>query len=59
MADKVRKLAVESKDAIENTSTTIEDIISQIEDIFDDLIGITASTEEQASTMEEISASSS
>ena len=59
VADEVRKLAVESKGAIKRTSESIRAIISEIEEVFDDLMGITASSEEQASTMEEISASSS
>jgi len=59
VADEVRKLAVESKGAIKETTTTIKEIIHLIENQYDDLTGITASTEEQSSTMEEISASSS
>ncbi|MFX1274351.1 MAG: methyl-accepting chemotaxis protein [Promethearchaeota archaeon] len=56
VADEVRKLAVESKETIEDSRDKISDIILQIENQFDSLMGITASSEEQASTMEEISA---
>lgn len=59
VADEVRKLAIESKNSIENSSVKIGEIIYEIEELFDDLMGITTSAEEQSSSMEEISASSS
>jgi len=55
IADEVRKLAVESRNTIENMRDKLGDIIFQIEGQFDSLMGITTSSEEQASTMEEIS----
>ncbi len=56
VAEEVRKLATGSKDTLSDSSAKINQIISQIEYQFEALMAITASTEEQASTMEEVSA---
>ncbi|MFX1238707.1 MAG: methyl-accepting chemotaxis protein [Promethearchaeota archaeon] len=56
VADEVRKLAIESKDTLSETRIKINEIISQIEHQFESLLAITTSTEEQANTMEEVSA---
>lgn len=58
VAEEVRSLAIESKNSIKNTSDRIQEIISEINELTDDLMAITVSSEEQASTMESISESS-
>ena len=55
VADEVRKLSLETKDTISDSDTKLNRIIEQIKLLFDSLMGITASSEEQASTMEEVS----
>ncbi|MFX1238003.1 MAG: methyl-accepting chemotaxis protein [Promethearchaeota archaeon] len=55
VADEVRKLAMESRETISESSEKISQIITQIVDQFEALMAITASTEEQSSTMEEVS----
>ena len=54
VADEVRKLASDSKASIEDTGEKINEIISQIEGQYGDLTAISASTEEQTSSMEEV-----
>lgn len=56
VADEVRKLSVETKDTISDSEKNINKILSQIELLFDSLTSITASSEEQSSTMEEVAA---
>jgi len=56
VADEVRKLSVETKDTISDSDERLNRIINQIKLLFDSLMGITASSEEQSSTMEEVSA---
>ncbi|MFX1398176.1 MAG: methyl-accepting chemotaxis protein [Promethearchaeota archaeon] len=56
VAEEVRKLATETKESLSDTSDKINEIISQIEAQFEALMAITASTEEQSSTMEEVTA---
>jgi len=56
VADEVRKLSVETKETISESEAKINRVIDLIKLLFDSLMGITASSEEQASTMEEVSA---
>ena len=55
VADEVRKLSIETKDTISDSDIKLNRIIEQIKILFESLMGITASSEEQASTMEEVS----
>ena len=55
VADEVRKLSVETKETISDSEDKLNRILSQINELFNSLMNITASTEEQASTMEEVS----
>ena len=59
VADEVRKLAEESKSAVLNTGIQIESIISKINSSGTAIEGISAATEEQTASMEEISATAS
>ena len=56
VADEVRKLAEESKSAFIITSEKINNIINKIKIAFDSMKGISASTEQQTASMEEITA---
>lgn len=56
VADEVRKLATETKDALSDSNTRINEILSQIQSQFESLVLITSAAEEQASTMEQVSA---
>jgi len=56
VADEVRKLSIETRDTISESEAKLNRIIDQIKLLFDSLMGITASAEEQSSTMEEVSA---
>ncbi|MFX1371715.1 MAG: methyl-accepting chemotaxis protein [Promethearchaeota archaeon] len=55
VADEVRKLATETKAALSDSNTKINEILSQIEYQFESLLAVTSATEEQASTMEQVS----
>jgi len=50
----VRKLAEESKQAVARTSSNIENILNRIHSTVTSLEGISASTQEQTASMEEI-----
>ncbi|MFX1418798.1 MAG: methyl-accepting chemotaxis protein, partial [Promethearchaeota archaeon] len=54
VADEVRKLAVESKNAVDHSSSKIGEILDNIHSTSTSLEGISASTEQQAASMEEI-----
>jgi methyl-accepting chemotaxis protein len=54
VADKVRKLAEESKKAVMDTGSKIVFIIDKIRTTTESMEGINASTEEQTASMEEI-----
>ena len=56
VADEVRKLAEESKSAVSNTGQKIDLIIKKIQSTNSSMGGISASTEEQTASMEEIAA---
>ncbi|MFX1314028.1 MAG: methyl-accepting chemotaxis protein [Promethearchaeota archaeon] len=56
VADEVTKLSNETKDALSDSNTRINEILSQIQSQFESLVSITSATEEQASTMEQVSA---
>ena len=56
VAEEVRKLATQSKQAVSNTGTEINEIINKINVSFENMQGISASAEEQTASMEEISA---
>ncbi|TFF99276.1 MAG: hypothetical protein EU542_09195 [Promethearchaeota archaeon] len=56
VAEEVRKLADESKNAVENTAQKIDAIINNIQISTTSIEGISASTEEQTASMEEITA---
>jgi hypothetical protein len=56
VADEVRKLAEESKQIVKNQGAKINDILTIIRDSYVSMEGISASAEQQTSSMEEISA---
>ncbi len=56
VAEEVRKLSIETKATLSDSDVKLNKILSQIEYLFESLMSINASTEEQASTMEEVSA---
>ncbi len=56
VADEVRNLAEESKLAVKDTSVKIADILDRIQAQFSQIGGVSSATQEQTSSMEEISA---
>ena len=54
VADEVRKLAEESKGAVRETNEKILDVITKINNSFGAMEGISASTEQQTASMEEV-----
>ncbi|KKM62139.1 hypothetical protein LCGC14_1524700 [marine sediment metagenome] len=59
VADEVRKLAETSKNAVNDTGSKINEILSKIKFSFNSMEGINASAEQQSASMEEISATAS
>ncbi|MHA1987412.1 MAG: methyl-accepting chemotaxis protein [Promethearchaeota archaeon] len=55
VADEVRKLAEETKDGVSSTRNKIEGIISMLNSSWNSISGISASTEQQIASMEEVS----
>ncbi|MFW9988045.1 MAG: methyl-accepting chemotaxis protein [Candidatus Odinarchaeota archaeon] len=55
VADEVRKLSTETKDAVSDSNKNLTEILSQIKYQFDSLLTVTSATEEQSSTMEQVS----
>jgi methyl-accepting chemotaxis protein len=56
VADEVRKLAEESRKAVDSTKLKVEEIITMINSTSNSFSGINASTEQQAASIEEVSA---
>jgi len=56
VANEVRKLAEASKSAVRTSGEKIYEIISKIKSAFNSMAGISASTEQQTSSMQEITA---
>ena len=54
VADEVRKLAEESKGAVRTTNEKIVDVVTKINSSFGAMEGISASTEQQTASMEEV-----
>jgi len=54
VADEVRKLAEESKGAVRTTNEKIGDVVAKINNSFSAMEGISASTEQQTASMEEV-----
>ncbi len=54
VADEVRKLAEESKGAVRITNEKIGDVVAKINNSFSAMEGISASTEQQTASMEEV-----
>lgn len=54
VADEVRKLAEESKGAVRTTNEKIGDVVTKINNSFSAMEGISASTEQQTASMEEV-----
>lgn len=59
VADEVRKLAEESKTAVFNSTSKVNNIIDRIRTTSNSMEGISASAEQQTASMEEISATAS
>ena len=59
VADEVRKLAETTKNAVKDTGSKINDIVSKIKLSFNSMEGINASAEQQSASMEEISVTAS
>ena len=55
VAEEVRKLSTDASETISGSEDKLNKIISEINILFESLMSITASSEEQASTMEEVS----
>jgi hypothetical protein len=55
VADEVRKLSIESKNAVDNSTSKISEILANIHSTSTSLEGISASTEQQSASMEQIS----
>jgi len=55
VADEVRKLAEETKDGVFSTKNKIEGIVSMLNSSWNSISGISASTEQQIASMEEVS----
>jgi hypothetical protein len=56
VADEVRKLAEESRNAVDQTRSDIQNIVKEISTTSDSMLEISASTEQQSSSLEEITA---